>query len=144
MKTKPEDSNERLIEYIARQAARHHGAIKPDLPGRVRRNVKRNFGVSLTVEDVTSRLDHNKTVYLVAAGILHDDLAAWEKDLADDGEAGHRRFMQAIAQKCTGEFESVLNTIARYAVYYEIMRGSGGSLAYMSRPHGTCCGWQDS
>ena len=122
VKTKPEDSDERLVEYIARQAARHHGAIKPELPGRVRRNVKRNFGASLTVEDVASRLDHYKAVYLVAADILHDDIAAWPKVLADDSEAGHRRFVQAIAQKCTGEFESVLNTIARYAVYYEIMR----------------------
>lgn len=122
MKPPPEDSNERVVEYIARQAARHLGAITPDLPGKVRRNVKRNFGASLSVEDVAFRLSHYKAIYLFAAGLLHNDVAAWEKEMANAGDAAYRQFVQRIAAKFPGEYDPVVNTIARYAIYYEIMR----------------------
>jgi hypothetical protein len=57
-------------EYIARGAARRYGPLEPSVTSLVRRNIRRNFGVLLAPETVSSRLAHYKEIYNTAASLL--------------------------------------------------------------------------
>ena len=84
---RPKRPIEPVVEYIAREAARRYGPIEPDLPGKVRRNVKRGFGSDLSTEEVRTLLLHYKEIYAFAASILRNNREYWEQDFVRSGDA---------------------------------------------------------
>lgn len=109
------------MEYIAREAARRYGPIEPDLPGKVRRNVKRGFGSDLSTEEVRTLLLHYKEIYAFAASILRNNREYWEQDFVRSGDAAWQRFVGLLVEKYHRERRAILDMVAKCASYYELL-----------------------
>jgi hypothetical protein len=112
----------RAIAYIAREAARRYGPIEPDLPRKIRRNVQRNFAVSVALDDVAAWLAHYKAVYLFAAARLGQHLRPAAGRFADPADVDFAGLLRALGRRYPREDRELLGLIANYVVYYEYLR----------------------
>jgi|WetSurMetagenome_2_1015567.scaffolds.fasta_scaffold395616_2 hypothetical protein len=113
----------RIRDYIAREAFRRYGPIEPPLPSLTRRNIRRNFGVLLPLDLVTSQLTRYKSIYETAAKLLGKYLVkAPPGSFAHPSHVRWDDFVAAISKRYPREPRKVVGLGANYAIYYEYLR----------------------
>jgi hypothetical protein len=110
-------------DYLAIEAARRYGPIEASLAPRLRRNIRRNFGVLLPLEIVAAQLEYYKSIYDSAAALLPRFLnPAAPGEYADPAHVRWEAFVGAIARRYPREARGRLGQIANVAIYYEYLR----------------------
>jgi hypothetical protein len=113
----------RIREYLAGEAARRYGPIDPSLAARMRRNIRRKFGVLLELDVVASQLGLYKAVYDTAATLLASYLKpAPSGPYADPANVRWDAFVTAIAKRYPREPRKRLGLVANFVIYYEYLR----------------------
>jgi hypothetical protein len=112
----------RAVEYIAREAIRRYGEMEPRLPDKLRRNIRRNLGVSVPRDEVLRLAEHYKAAYGWAAAKLPKFTGPSLGKYAAVADIRVADFIRALRRQYPREAKVVIDTIAWYTIYYEHLR----------------------
>ena len=110
------------IRYIACEAFRRYGPLEPDVPAKLRRNVRRNFRVGATLERVHELAAHYKAMYEYAASRIPAYIRPVTGKYADPEDVRIPEFRAHLAARYPREPRRVLDLLTWYTVHYEHLR----------------------
>ena len=119
----PNDLDQLALEYVARESVRRYGPPSDDLPAKLRRNVRRNFTVSVPLDQLTSLIHHYKAMYAYAASVLNQHMKpSLPGKFADWSHIDIPTYNATVQRAYKNEPASIVQTIVNYAIYYEYLR----------------------
>lgn len=110
------------MEYIAREAVRRYGDIEADLPDKLRRNIRRNFRVSVPREKILRLAEHYKGIYDYASSILASYLNPPAGKYVDWADVRIPALIAALRKRYPREPKYVIEMTVWYTVFYEYLK----------------------
>ena len=108
--------------YVAREAFRCYGDLDPRHSVRLRRNVRRNFSVSLPEEDAVRMTEHYTDMYAYAKRGLTQFIRPSTGEYAHSSDIRGEEFRAYIAAQYPAEPPYIVDMLVAYAIYYEYLR----------------------
>jgi hypothetical protein len=108
--------------YIASETARRYGPPEPRLAEKLRRNVRRNLGVSLDLDEVDALIRHFKQAYDYAASALPSFVGPQRGAYVDPADVRIDAFVASLRRQFPREPTAIIHTLSWYAVHYEYLR----------------------
>lgn len=112
----------KAFEYIVNEIVRRYGTMPPRFVPNLRRSVRRNFGVSISAEEIERLVPVYQTMYSDVAAEIHRVSGAALTPPLSEGERLQTQFAEYLKSLYPEEPSSIRELVAGWAVYYEVYR----------------------
>ena len=119
----PED----VRAYAAREVVRRYRSVEANFAEKLRRNVRRNFKVTLSFPEIDRLLRHYTEVYRLSARLFPEFLYPPPVPLPPDKYASEddvdmKGFMKRLEREYPDEPLKVIDLVAYYTLFYEHLK----------------------
>ena len=110
------------LEYIVNEIVRRYGKLPPRFIANLRRNVRRNYHVSISAAQLEQYIPLYRGMYKTVAAAIHAAPSPTTTPPIEDGERLAKEFGAQLTPRYPDQPRSIVDLVANWAVYYEIYR----------------------